>query len=91
MEIRIGDENEVKFPYDSNYDLFGSDRLRCVENSGESIVPDCYRKLVSLFTTSLNRLNIQSKAIYNLQLYFFRDMEKPFLCISQPTSSPSFA
>ena len=47
MEIRIGDENDVKFSYDSNYDLFGSHRLRCVENSRDSRVPDCYRKLVT--------------------------------------------
>ena len=47
MGIRIGDENDVKFSYDSNYDLFGSHRLRCVENSRDSRVPDCYRKLVT--------------------------------------------
>ena len=47
MEIRVGDENEVKFSYDSNCDLFGIDRLRCVENSRDSRVPDCYRKLVT--------------------------------------------
>ena len=40
MEIRIADEKEVKFSFDgdkvkfshdSNYDMLGSDRLRCVK------------------------------------------------------------
>ena len=60
MEIRIGDENDVKFSYDSNYDLFGSHRLRCdnrffglgkhfCKNLGNSLAAGkyriCYREL----------------------------------------------
>ena len=47
------DGDEVKFSCDKNHDLFGNEKLRCVDRAWDSAVPECKGELLAYFGIQL--------------------------------------